>query len=104
MKIVIGLLVLIGIANIILALRGRKDVDQILEKSEKRSTKQVARTLRDVERTTERVKRYERDGLTDTKDHKRLETLNGRLEVMKGNPLASVEKSRPSTALPLKRF
>ena len=104
MKIVIGLLVLIGIANIILAFRSRKDVDRILEKSEKRSTKQVARTLRDIERTTERVKRFEREGLTETKDHKRLENLNGRLDVMKGNPLASVEKSRPSTFTPLKRF
>jgi hypothetical protein len=104
MKIVIGLLVLIGFANIILALRSRKDVDQILEKSEKRSTKQVARTLRDVERTSERVKRFERDGLTDTKDHKRLDNLNGRLEVMKGSHLSSVEKSRPATSTPLRRF
>ncbi len=111
MKIVIGLLVLLAIANVFLALRRNKlDAEHVLDKSEKRTRNQALRTMQQVERLSQTVERFEKKGLVETKAHKQLERVSDRLDLMTVSSPTSMDGGSSGSGSgggnpgPLKRF
>ena len=107
MKIVIGLLVLLAIANVFLALRRNKlDADHLLDRSEKRNHNKAMRTMQQVERLSNTVERFEKKGMTDTKSQKQLDRVNDRLDSMTVSSPTSFSGGGGSSGNPgpLKRF